>query len=93
MAADILSQFNVVTGSVASQVSSDEYKLIGLSLEKAFDDTELELVLSAHLKAKKQEGRMLSKLLQSQSPDVQGSYLRISNIEVEFIHCNCPTSH
>ena len=34
MATDILSQFNVLTGSVASQVSSDEYKLIGSSLER-----------------------------------------------------------
>lgn len=52
MATDILSQFNVVTGSVASQISIDEYKLIGSSIEKAFDDTELELLLSAHFKAK-----------------------------------------
>ena len=52
MATDILSQFNVVTGSVASQISIDEYKLIGPSIEKAFDDTELEILLSAHFKAK-----------------------------------------
>lgn len=44
-----LPQFNVVTGSVASQISIDEYKLIGPSIEKA---TELELLLSAHFKAK-----------------------------------------
>ena len=34
MATDILSQFNVVTGSVASQISIDEYKLIEPSIEK-----------------------------------------------------------
>ena len=50
MATDILSQFNVVTESVASQVSIGEYKLIGPSIEKAFDDTEFELLLSAHFK-------------------------------------------
>ena len=52
MTTDILSQFSNVTGSVASQISIDEYKPIGQSIEKAFNDTELELLPSAHFKAK-----------------------------------------
>ena len=51
MTTDILSQFNAaVTGSVASKVSVDEYKLNGPSIEKAFDDPELELLLLANFK-------------------------------------------
>ena len=51
MATEILSQFTVVTGSVASQLSIDEFKVIGPSTEKAFDDTELELLHSAYFRA------------------------------------------